>query len=285
MWAAIPHALRSNPRFISLSDSTFRALIEATIWCSENMTDGILTPGYVGRFMSEADASALRDAGLLQGSKITFFLDVNQTAAKRKELHDRAEAAANARWNRSGASSNAESNASSIPPSTAKERVESKEEKDAEKRDPDSCTVKPSAASASPSLDTVSEKKPPEPEAVKVKPPKPKREMHPRYKPTLDAIDAIYREATGGQKPDWSNPKERAAVDRLARAREVDEIVVRARRFWIDHLPGFVWQGKLTVCSVADFACHFSRLAIVESTNGHYASNGLPDDFVPQRVY
>ena len=110
-----------------------------------------------------------------------------------------------------------------------------------------------------------------------------KRPAHPNYKPTLDAIDAIYREATGS-KPDWSSPKERAAVDRLARSWTLDEILTRARRFWIDHLPGFAWQGKVTVLCVADFAAHFPRLAVIESRNGHH-SNGLPDDFVQQRVY
>lgn len=107
------------------------------------------------------------------------------------------------------------------------------------------------------------------------KEPKPKRENHPNYQACQDAIDQAYKRATGGVGPDWTNSRERQAVHALCPAWSAAEVEARANRFWVQKMPRFLWDGRVTIPSVMDFRSNFGRLAIAAAS---IPSDNLPTD-------
>lgn len=284
-WVAIPDSFGDDPRLIELGHEAFARLIRLWCYCGRHENDGIISTHVLNDIVPERIVERLVQRGFVsiegETANVVGFLDDNMSHAAREAQRNLARAAGilsgKARREKSilertsgSTERSTERSTSGRTPGPGPEQILRPEQK----QEP---IQKEAASPQSPPLASTG--------SVEGKPRKKreKRPAHPNYKPTLDAIDGIYREATGS-KPDWTSPKERAAVDRLARSWTLDEILTRARRFWIDHLPGFAWQGKVTVLCVADFAAHFPRLAVIESRNGHH-SNGLPDDFVQQRVY
>lgn len=265
LWAALPHSLRSDPRSISISDRAFRDLVEAVLWSSENRTDGALTKGYIGRFMSEASAAELREAGILdEHGVITFFLDCNRSKLERDAASEHALKGAAALHRKVGHCSE---HAPSTPPSNAEYRVERRD-----KREQESDHIAESASPPSPPAPDLVEA-----DLVSAPVRKPRKPPSGDHAEMITLWVELFERATGS-KPTIQGGKDGAAVARILKHGR-DEVERRMRRCFETRQPEWAWRdGPPTLANFCSSSVFDKLLDVVPSPMAvHRAhSNGRP---------
>ncbi len=273
-WVAIPDTFADDPRLTKLGFKAFKALVAMWSFSNRHETDGLVPTEHFAALYGQDTLDGLMRERFVAidclGVHLDGFLSCNFShetrEAQRVAGREAGRLSGKARREKSILNrTNRSANGSTIRRTPVPVPV------------PDTNTetgtgMNPISASApsAPMPESASR----EPKTRKPRPPKP---VHPRRAEVMVALDGIHEKATGF-KINWSDGKNRAHADFFAASPyPTSEIETRASRFWIDHLPGFVWNGKLTVCSLGDFRAHFDRLAVAivpkESTFG--------DDFRP----
>lgn len=265
--------------------------LAATAWCREHSRDGVIPSSELARLASwakdgpspESVAESLCEAGLWCSDGDSYRLETYSRQAVPPEISATRSTAGSAgnkvRWDNYRKTRK-------VSQRVAKIAMRGEEKRREEKRgdpdqDPDSereardAPGSPSPSASSPDLvpESGTRKRQRAPKAPKE--PKPKRENHPNYQACQDAIDQAYKRATGGVGPDWTNSRERQAVHALCPAWSAAEVEARANRFWVQKMPRFLWDGRVTIPSVMDFRSNFGRLAIAAAS---IPSDNLPTD-------
>lgn len=262
-WVAIPESFGDDPRLIELGHEAIARLVRLWCYCGRHENDGVLSVEVLYDLVPERFVERFVERNLVRivegRADVVGFLDHNfshkareaQRAAGREagRLSGKARRE-KALLERTNHSTNGSTNRRTPGPGPGPipEPIPEEHPKG----------VRPSASPPVQSSEAEKPKKPRKPRS--------ESKYHPNYTAALEAINDEFVTATGS-KPDWTAAKEREAVNRLCGQWPVDEIRKRARRFWKDHLPAWVWRDKITTPSVSAFSTHFGELHVNEAAN------------------
>lgn len=287
-WVAIPESFGDDPKLTKLGFKAFKALV--AMWCYSNRleTDGIVPREPFEALYGADTIAALARSGFVTHDELDIGLEgfLAHNLAREVREHNRVEAKKRkSAWKerrRNGVPNDVQNTSRNEATQEQRPRPRPRPEQIPDKiRSPDSereardAPGSPPPSAPSPDLVPESRIRKRERAPKAPKEPKPKRQNHPNYQACQDAIDQAYKRATGGVGPDWTNSRERQAVHALCPAWSAAEVEARANRFWVQKMPRFLWDGRVTIPSVMDFRSNFGRLAIAAAS---IPSDNLPTD-------